>query len=554
MKRNHYLLAFFSIQVLLILHVIPIYAQSWQWADQIKSRGMVDVVYGVSDSAGNFYISAEFDDTCFVASDTLIPAQSDDFLIAKYDFAGNVIWVKQISTSNNSFEHKGCISDITFDNVGNILITGLFYGSLSLPPYDLYSDYGDMFVAKFSPECNCIWARQSHGGDYMFGRCIAVDSVYNVYVSGYNSWTSLFDTISVPQGCFLAKYDSSGVCLWAKSVIPEPGFYGGGTIFSMLPFQGMILLNGTGDYEHFTIDTMSIYHPGMETYFLAGFTLDGNISWINQGVSPRVFGGGNISFDGNRNIYTTGFFGDSLKFASATLYGVARWNNTLICKYTKAGELLWARACLASQASTGDMVKTDQNGNCYLTGSFSGIGFFGADTVTSEAGSDVYLTKFTPSGDCQGVMHFGSSIDDNGYGLGLDPDDNPYIAGGFRGTVQIGGTTLENYGSPYWGDGFVAKCSAFTGFFEKKEPKDNQLLIYANPNEGKCIVTIPDEFKNEKRLTLSIFDNQGKMIQQTPVEMNAGKISLNIQAEAAGVYNVILSNGKKNYSGKIIFQ
>ena len=36
--------------------------------------------------------------------------------------------------------------------------------------------------------------------------------------------------------------------------------------------------------------------------------------------------------------------------------------------------------------------------------------------------------------------------------------------------------------------------------------------------------------------------------------MEENKISINLEAEAKGIYNVTLSNGKKSYAGKIIFE
>ena len=59
---------------------------------------------------------------------------------------------------------------------------------------------------------------------------------------------------------------------------------------------------------------------------------------------------------------------------------------------------------------------------------------------------------------------------------------------------------------------------------------------------------------NEKNLILSIYDNSGKLIQQSTIDMHDGKIKLNLQAEAKGIYSVVLSNGKKGYSGKIVFE
>ncbi len=59
---------------------------------------------------------------------------------------------------------------------------------------------------------------------------------------------------------------------------------------------------------------------------------------------------------------------------------------------------------------------------------------------------------------------------------------------------------------------------------------------------------------NESDLTLQIYDLKGKLVQQSKVEPSEGKISLNIEAQAKGMYTAILSNGKKSYSGKIVFE
>ena len=116
--------------------------------------------------------------------------------------------------------------------------------------------------------------------------------------------------------------------------------------------------------------------------------------------------------------------------------------------------------------------------------------------------------------------------------------------------MDIGPNTFTSYGD---NDIFVAKCSPILLGVEPRIKPSEQLVIYANPNEGKCTITLPEEFMNENNLTLSIFNSQGKLIQKVPIENFEGKISLNIQSEAKGMYNVILTNGRKNYSGKIIF-
>ncbi|MBL0257075.1 MAG: T9SS type A sorting domain-containing protein [Bacteroidetes bacterium] len=103
-------------------------------------------------------------------------------------------------------------------------------------------------------------------------------------------------------------------------------------------------------------------------------------------------------------------------------------------------------------------------------------------------------------------------------------------------------------------DAFIARSSPLIGIDENIFKQNNQLLIYANPIHGQCKLQIPDEFVHERSLLLRIFDNNGRMIQQTQVMMNEDKIRVNLEAEAKGIYNVTLSNKKKSYQGKIVFE
>jgi hypothetical protein len=135
--------------------------------------------------------------------------------------------------------------------------------------------------------------------------------------------------------------------------------------------------------------------------------------------------------------------------------------------------------------------------------------------------------------------------------IGVDKTENGYLAGSFKNTLTVGPNPFPSHGMEE--DLFVAKCSAITGIEEKTKPKQTQLLIYANPTNGKCNITIPNDFRNEKNLLLQIFDSQGKVIQKIPIEVSDKKIGVDISEEAKGIYHVILSNGKKNYSGMIIF-
>jgi len=80
-----------------------------------------------------------------------------------------------------------------------------------------------------------------------------------------------------------------------------------------------------------------------------------------------------------------------------------------------------------------------------------------------------------------------------------------------------------------------------------------QLLIYPNPTTGTCSIVIPETFQNERFLTLSVYDNYGKLIQQITIDNANQEYSINLDIKAAGAYVAVLSNGKRSMRGRIVF-
>jgi len=88
---------------------------------------------------------------------------------------------------------------------------------------------------------------------------------------------------------------------------------------------------------------------------------------------------------------------------------------------------------------------------------------------------------------------------------------------------------------------------------EEKTTPANQLLVYPNPATGSCNITMPDEFLYESQLTLSVYDASGRLVRQMVLDNNAETPQLRLGLEAKGVYVVVLSNGRKEYRGKVVF-
>ncbi|MEI6436673.1 MAG: T9SS type A sorting domain-containing protein [Bacteroidota bacterium] len=57
-----------------------------------------------------------------------------------------------------------------------------------------------------------------------------------------------------------------------------------------------------------------------------------------------------------------------------------------------------------------------------------------------------------------------------------------------------------------------------------------------------------------ERHVFSVFDFQGKLIEKTVLALADGKIRLNLEAQAKGMYQVVVDNGRKSYVGKVVFE
>ncbi|MBL0050005.1 MAG: hypothetical protein IPP32_18125 [Bacteroidetes bacterium] len=82
-----------------------------------------------------------------------------------------------------------------------------------------------------------------------------------------------------------------------------------------------------------------------------------------------------------------------------------------------------------------------------------------------------------------------------GVKISVGPNGGFYLGSEFYYNITIANSSFITFGA---GDIFIAKHDAITGIPDPRRSTNNQLFIHANPNEGKCNITVPDEFLHEK--------------------------------------------------------
>lgn len=142
---------------------------------------------------GYFTSTVDFDPSAAINS---LNSSNGIIYIAKYNSNGQYQWA--INTGQGFSDNAGF--DVIADNQNNVIATGYFQGTNidfdSSASTALFSSNGsfDVFVAKYNPNGQYLWAKIAGGTGTDVGRSLVVDSNNDVYVTGdYNSPTINFN-------------------------------------------------------------------------------------------------------------------------------------------------------------------------------------------------------------------------------------------------------------------------------------------------------------------------------------------------------------------------
>ena len=249
------------------------------------------------------------------------------------------------------------------DAAGNFYVTGSFEGIAKFGTNALSSNggynYDDMYVVKYDPAGNVLWAKRAGGSDKDYGRAITLDGTGGIFVAGTSgSQPFVIGTNSMNnfggRGMFLAHYDGNGNVLWAQwggalsvfqsatltvnslahdaagNVILAGSFFGNPTIGNALSPTPINLSN----------KALSFNANGAEDLLLAKFAPNGALLWATN------FGGTNTEYATSVAVDSTGAIYAAGSFVFNTVIGAQTYTNAndglLLAKFSSAGDLLWS--------------------------------------------------------------------------------------------------------------------------------------------------------------------------------------------------------------------
>ena len=368
---------------------------------------------------GSFTYSATFGEG--EANETVL--DSDDgsvFFVARYNPDGTLAWAKRAGSTGGDRGYG--ITTLSDDST---VVTGQFGGTATFGEGEANETVlvsigdGDIFVARYNPDGNLIWAKRAGGTYDDWGQGITTLSDDSTVVTGYFSGSAIFgegeanETVLVSDefyDIFVARYNHDGTLAWAKSAGGTGGDFGRGittlsddsTVVTGYFLESVTF--GEGEANETVLESY-----GIRDFFVARYNTDGTLAWAKQSG-----GTGNYDYDEGWGITTlsddstvvTGWFKELATFGDGeeneTVLVSTGWGDIFVARYNPDGTLAWAKSAGGPNLDLGYGITTLSDDSTVVTGGFMGSATFGEDepnkTVLESDGyyADIFMARFAP--------------------------------------------------------------------------------------------------------------------------------------------------------------
>ena len=357
--------------------------------------------------------------------------------------------------------------DIAVDGAGNTYATGYFTATANFGAYNLTSSgVEDIYLVKLNSSGVYQWAQKAGGSGSDRPTSIKTDAAGNSYITGFFYGTATFGgymvTASGAQDVFIAKYDNTGLCLWAKSAGGSQSDIGNGIAIDN---AGNVIVTGEFKGTASFGATNLTSQNGSVDIFTTKLDGSGNFLWAKKGSGNLTDRGIDVACDGGGNIYITGQFSDTITFDIT--HNNNMMNAVFVVKYNSSGTEQWFVRAGGGILNSASGIAVDNGGNPIVSGDFQGtMTIFtpaGSSTLTNTYPNRIFALKLNASnGNLTWSIAHGSNGNVTSKNISTDAGGNAYIIGNFECRFnqyadQYGQGTFNSVG--YW-DIFVTKINS----------------------------------------------------------------------------------------------
>jgi len=423
---------------------------SFSWATQAGQVAGSDVSRGVAVLAdGSSIVTGYFQGTATFGATTLTSAGDNDVFVAKVHADGTWAWATRAGGSGND---RGMGVSSLAD--GSAIVTGSFGGTATFGA-TTFTSAGDLdvFAAKVQADGTWAWATRAGGTGVDGSLGISSRADGSSIVTGAFAGTATFGTAATLVGAgvndlFVAKVQADGTWAWATQAGGGVGDVTDGLGVSSLADGSAIVTGSFEETAAFGATTLTT--GGGRDVFVAKVRADGTWAWATQagGTGSDFANGYGVSALADGSAVVAGNFDGTATFGAATVTS-AGGADVFTARVNADGTWAWATRA-GGDAGTDESrgVSALADGSAIVTGSFRETATFGATTLTSGGDWGVFVAKVQADGTWAWATRAGGAGSDAAFGFGVSAlaDGAAVVAGFFQGTATFGATTLTSPG------------------------------------------------------------------------------------------------------------
>jgi len=310
------------------------------WIRQLGTTSSDFSMACTTDGAGGMYVGG-------LTSGSLggPNAGGGDGWLARYDHAGNQVWIRQIGAASDE-----SIWALAQDGAGGAYVSGGTTGNLGGPN----AGAGDAWLAHFDSAGNQTWVRQLGSVQSEMSQCAAPDGSGGVYVSGYTQG-SLAGPNSSQWDTWLARYDIQGNQLWVRQ-----------SSTSADDFSRAAASDGAGGV-YLLGQTVLPGGQSLNDAWVARYDSAGTQTWFRTIGTTADDVGFAAAPDGSGGVYVGGYTTGSLSGPNGGAHDV--W----LARFDAAGNQLATRQFGALGVDIALAMASDALGGVYVAGQTNGI-------------------------------------------------------------------------------------------------------------------------------------------------------------------------------------
>lgn len=378
-----------------------------------------------------------------------------DAFIAKFDSQGQRIW--------GTYYGGSIFRAIDLDSNNNIYAVGETSNTYNIATpgshQTTYNGWFDGILIKFDSNGQRIWGTYYGGEGIDQIVCIKIDHNQNIFVAGMSQSRNNITTANSfkpvvarsingnqAEESFLAKFTPNGQRIWAT-------YYGGNDgndwISSIdIDTNNNVFCSGT------TMSYTGISTPGAYQEIFKNTAVTWNDTFIVKFNTDgqRLFGTyyGGTDYDYNKYIKVDKENNFIITGQTRSNNGIGNLNSfqpnngggfdSYLAKFTNNGNLIWSTFYGGQSGEEGVSIDIDENNSIYFYGSSSSnnnISTIGAYQENLSGFTDLYILKFTSTGERVWGTYYGGLVSDYSGNISYDKNGVFYISGWTYSSTNI---------------------------------------------------------------------------------------------------------------------